>query len=180
MVNLERGIKTEFKLTSKELRRLRPLIRRENENVARTFGRFSDERHRDNFLSLWDGIRSGRREFEATLPAEFNQREKNALRAARSVFESIVIDIWIEEYVGMLESVLEIDRFQVSYVQGIFDEEAEKRHRLIKSETEITTGSTLEWEQITTERDKSLKNILSPDQFKQYLSLGDGLDGPLA
>lgn len=177
---LENRLKTQFKLTSNELGRLRPLISRENENVARTFGHFADDRYRENFLSLWDGMRNDRREFEQSLPRDLNGREKSALRAARTEFESMVMDIWSEDYVDLLAAALELDRMQVSGIQMIFVNENESRLTLIIKETVNGVDGNGEWQKITDKRETALKGLLSPEQFRAYMALGVQVDRSVA
>ena len=177
---LETRLKAEFKLTSIELGRLRPLISRENENVARTFGHFCDDRYRENFLSLWDGIRDNRWEFEGTLPANLNRREKSALRAARLEFESMITNVWSDDYVDLLTGALELDRLQLSGVQMVFVNESERRLALIARETKDGVRKNADWEKITDNRDASLKSILSSDQYRIYLSIGMQMDRSIA
>src|SRR5436190_13694820 len=106
--HLENRLKTEFKLTRTDITSIRPLIRRENENVIRTYVQYSGERYKDNFLSLWEGLRSESWEFEGSLPVDLSARQKKALRTARIEFESRILDRWLEDYLGTLEDVLQL------------------------------------------------------------------------
>ena len=177
---LENRLKTRFKLTNNEIGRLRPLINRENELVARTFGHYSDDRYRESFMSLWDGIRANRCEFEDRLPADLNRRQLIALRAARTEFESMVLEIWTDDYVDLLTVVLELDRFQLSGIQTIFQNETEARMRLMVRETENDSRMNTEWEKLTIDRETSLRDLLSPDQYRTYLSLGTEIENSVA
>ena len=177
---LESRLKRAYKLTSSDLQRLRPLISRESENVAETYGRYSAEKYRQSFLSLWDGIRANRWEFEAGLPADLTARQKKALRAARTEFESRSVNIWLEDYLEFLAEVLELDRLQMSCTMTIFGIETEKRLRVIVKETEKSVRMNTEWESITNVREEELKKILDIDQLRDYRSLGLPLEGLVA
>lgn len=177
---LESRLKRAYKLTSSDLQRIRPLISRESENVAQMYGRYSAERYRQSFLSLWDGIRANRWEFEAGLPADLTARQKNALRAARTEFESRSVNLWLEDYVEFLADVLDFDRLQMNCSMTIFGIETEKRLRLIVKETEKSVRMTTEWDSITNVREEELKKILDIDQLRAYLSLGLPLEGLVA
>ena len=169
---LESRLKRAYKLTSNDLQRIRPLINRESESVAQTYGRYSGDRYRPSFLSLWDAIRANRWDFEAGLPADLTARQKNALRAARTEFESRSLNLWLEDYLEFLADVLDFDRIQMSCTLTIFGIETEKRLRLIVNETEKSVRMNDEWQLITNVREEELKKILDLDQIRAYLSLG--------
>lgn len=176
---LERRLKKEFKLTANDLDRLRPLMGVENTSVARTYGRYSDEENKENFLSLWTGVRIQRWEFEARLPHDLSRREIEALRAARSEFERRVLDLWLDDYLNLLADVLDLDRLQTSDVQSIFENETRMRLQLIRKE-KGQSRMNLEWQKITDRREELLPGILNSDQLKTYLSLGKMADGLFA
>jgi hypothetical protein len=170
--NLETRLKRQFKLTVIDLKRIRPLISRETENVARTYAHYSEERYRDNFLSLWDAVRSNRWEFETGLPTDLSSRQKTALRSARDQVESQVLDLWLDDYLDALAVVLELDRLQLTYVQAIFENETEKRRQMIIIENKRAVRLNPEWQRITDEREGRLRAILDDEQFRSYLSMG--------
>lgn len=170
--HLENRLKVEFKLTRNEITSIRPLIRRENENVIRTYVQYSGERYKDNFLSLWEGLRSDSWEFEGNLPTDLSAKQKKALRTARVEFESRILDLWLEDYLGTLGDLLQLNRFQVSGVQSVFENETEKRLRLIIAEMENPIRLNEDWQRLTNERERYLTVILDAQQFRLYLSLG--------
>ncbi|HEX3100269.1 MAG TPA: hypothetical protein VHQ01_00680, partial [Pyrinomonadaceae bacterium] len=59
-----------------------------------------------------------------------------------------------------------------SGVQSVFENETEKRLRLIVAEMEKPTRLNEEWQRLTNERERYLTVILDAQQFRLYLSLG--------
>jgi hypothetical protein len=176
---LERRLQRQFKLTNADMRRLRPLIEKESTDVARSYLYHSGAKHRDNFLSLWDNIRSSRVQFEAGLPDSLTVRQKKALHAARTEAETHIMYLWLDDYVGTLTSVLQLDRFQLASTQSFLEKETEKRLRLIR-ETDRNGEIDSDWQKLTDEREKYLKGILDVDQFRDYLLLGTAEDEIIA
>ncbi len=105
---LERDLTRQFKLTAVDIKRLDPLIKRENMKVVLTFGHYMQTENQD-FLSLWNGVRSSRGEFETGLEGDLTSRQKSALRAARSEFELRVLNQWTSDYLTSLADYLELD-----------------------------------------------------------------------
>src|SRR5205809_475362 len=64
--DIERHVSHRFKLTPKEMKSIRPLIRMDNRTVVRLYWNATDEQ-RSNYMSLWDRLRQGRQDFEASL-----------------------------------------------------------------------------------------------------------------
>src|SRR6478735_6570233 len=63
---LETQLKWQYRLSPSEIKLLHPLIARENQHLVMAFFRFSEERSED-FMSLWDDVRSGRGDFESNV-----------------------------------------------------------------------------------------------------------------
>jgi hypothetical protein len=168
---LEKRLIRQFRLTNADLNRLRPLIQQGNDTVARAYDQCS-EKYRDNFISLWDAIRTNRLESEATLPDTLTPKQKRALHSARTDVESQILELWLEDYVNTLSGTLDLDRFQAASIQAFFQMESDKRLSLIIRETEKTVEIGAEWQRLTDEREIYMKAILDTEQYRNYLTLG--------
>lgn len=168
---LEKRLKRQFKLSYTELKLLRPLIEQTNQSIARTYGRYSSEKYRDDFISLLNGLRSERADFESSIPGGLNPRLLSAIRAVRGEFEVRILDVWLDDYLETLVGVLELDRLQTDYIESVLENEIRKRLALIVKENERHANINQEWQRLTNERDTLLKKALDVDQYRDYLSL---------
>jgi hypothetical protein len=169
--NLEVRLKRQFKLTKNDIKRLHPMIKRENENVLLTYKHYSEVKN-EVFLSLWDAVRSSRKEFETGLSIGLTTRQKEALRAARADFESQILNQWLDDYLRILSDALELDNLQLSCVSKVFESETEKRRRLIINELRKPVQTDAEWQRLTDERERFLEIVLDSDQIREYHTLG--------
>ena len=169
-VEIERRVSTRFKLSSKEMRSIRSLIRSDNRNVVRLYWNASEEQ-RSNYMSLWDKIRQGRKEFEASLDPTFSNRQKAALRMAHTEFESRILYMWLEDYLDFLGGTLELDNVQANMVRFIFENEQDRRHQALIQAGPLQNLLDPKWDQLSKNRDAQMNLILDADQRRVYRSL---------
>jgi hypothetical protein len=164
-VELEKRLQTRFNLTTKELKAIRPALRSDNQNVVRLYWNASDEQ-RSNYMSLWERIRQGRRDFERTLGPDLSLRQKNALKVGHTEFESRILYFWLEDYLVFLGEALALDNVQSNLVRIVFENEQDRRHQCLQS----GNLSDKEWDQLSVNRDAELNRILDTDQLRIYRS----------
>jgi hypothetical protein len=170
--DLEKRLSSRFKLSHKEMKTLRPLIRSDNKNVVLLYGNSSDD-ERSIYMSLWEKIRQSRYDFESSLDVRLNERERAALKMARTEFETRILNYWLEDYLEFLANVLELDNIQLSMVRVVFENERSRRHRLIvKAGTHLSKIES-DWEQLARDREGELFRTLDSDQLRVYRSLSE-------
>ena len=178
-IEVERRVSSRYKLSPKEMRSIRTLIRTDNRNVVRFYWSVSDEQ-RSNYMSLWAKLRQGRSELEESFDPSFNNRQKNALRMAHTEFESRILYLWLEDYLDLLGSTLELDTAQANMVRYIFETDQDRRHQaLIQA---LTSQDLLDrrWDELTRKRETELDFVLDTDQRRVYHSLCDNRSGLMA
>ena len=176
---VEARLRRQFKLTGSDIKQLQPLIRRENEDAVLMYKLYIRAAG-DDFLSLWNGVRTSRAEFEQRLRGDLTPRQKDALRAARSDFETQILNWWLDDHVDALADFLGFDSFQVNCVRGVFEIETQKRLRLINSRAQLFTQGEWEWQKLTDEREKNLEEILDSDQLRLYHSMAKMIERLIA
>src|SRR5215218_2180785 len=77
-------VQKRFKLSAEEVKNIRPRISEESQNVLRIFTRFAGDGYSPR---LWYEVADGRLEFEKTLTEKLTNRQRAALRAARTDME---------------------------------------------------------------------------------------------
>jgi hypothetical protein len=167
-----RGFKSRYRLNTKDLQLLRPLIKRQNESLLTALGNNLDANN-SNYMSMWNDMRRLRSEFEDSFPGTLTSRQRIVLRAARAEAEKRLADEWLDSYMHFLEDSLELDLFQVNYIWRVFELEQAQRLRLLmhgNSEVKTTDSS---WQSASAEREKRLQFILTPEQLSTYQRLND-------
>lgn len=165
-----RDVQSQFKLKKSEIRGLKPLIVRENEDVVRIYSRFSREGL--GFSSpLWEEVIKRRLEFESRLSGRLTDRQRSAMRAARTALEARVLSFLVDDYVFFLGDFLELNGLELEGVQVVFQSEFRKKHILIADRISRSDSFQTELEKISEETERNLKMILSPEQFRDYRSL---------
>lgn len=173
--SLEKRLVWQFNLTRHDVKLLHPLIRHESEKVLLVFGRCSQDKS-DDFISLWDKFRIDHMQFELGLANDLSNRQKSALRAARIEFEMKTLNVWLDDYIGMLTDLLELDSFKLTCLLRVFENETSKRYKHILAEARTRRPMDKQWQDITDERERYIRLILDDDQLHSYLSLGKPAD----
>jgi hypothetical protein len=171
-IEVEHRVSSRFKLSAKEMRPLRTLIRADNKNVVRFYWNTSDEQ-RSNYMSLWDKLRQARQDLDASFDPTLNNRQKAALKMAHTEFESRILYLWLEDYLDLLDSMLELDNAQANMVRYIFETDQDRRHQAL-----IQAGALLDmvdpkWDQLSKKREAELEQVLDADQRRVYHSMGN-------
>jgi hypothetical protein len=166
---VESSIEHRFRLSDKDMKALRPMIRRESEIMVLILGRFEDRA--DDYLGLWNKVRISRREFESEPRNSLSRRQQQALRAVRADFEIIVLDQWREDYVQQIADLLELDSIQSELFAKVFELEQHERLRLLTSKLLNNREVDSKWRELTNQREKSVERILDPMQLRDYLLL---------
>jgi hypothetical protein len=168
--DIEQNVLLRFKLSARDMRLLHPVIYRENRALVLSYFHYSEAS--TDFLSLWNSIRINRHEVEANSAAKGRTARQNiALSKARDALERRVLGLWIDDHVGGMAELLELDRVQQDGVLKIFESESEKRHKLIAEEIRRQVSLNVEWHKLTEERNRLLRAILDPLQFRDYIQL---------
>ena len=168
-------VQKRFKLNKKELADISPLIKQENIDVLSIYVRYGGDEP-EYSAALWQEIISRRIEFENRVDIKLNNRQKVALRAARTALEDRVLGSVVDDFVFSLGQFLELNSFETEAVQNILCSEYKRKHRLILKELARRSLLERELETISEETEECLKNILSADQFRDYKSLSAPVD----
>jgi len=171
--DLEKELCTRFRLKPQEINALRPLIKLDNRNAALLYITASDT-HGTDYMFLWQKVRRSHDAFAASINPALTARQRAALKLAHSEFETRILTLWMDDYVGLVAEALELDSVQISVLQVVFDVERGRRRRLLlKIETMQPAAFDSEWENLTSEREHELNKILSIEQMRGYRSLID-------
>lgn len=163
-------VKKRFKLTSRDVSSIRPFLNNENKNVLSIYARFSgDEPEYSD--RLWQQIVERRREFESDSRPKLIQRQKAALREARTRMERRILTYLIEDYVDFLGHVLNLDEWEFNDVEDLLVSESNQRCRLIKSHWTDPVLLQAEMEKISRETEAKMQKLLSAEQWRDYRSL---------
>ena len=163
-------VKYRFKLNKKETATIGPLIREENLDVVSIYARFGGEEP-DYSPLLWHRIMIRRHDFEDRIRSKPNNRQKSALRAARTELEDRVLNLVVDDFVFSLGPYLDLSGLEIEAVQNILNAECKRKHRLIVRDIFRPQILERELEIINAETKRKLKRILSPEQFRAYMAL---------
>jgi len=167
---VESDLKYRFKLTSMDLRVLRPRIKHQNEELVLTLGKCIESENIP-YMGFWDRLRVDREAFESTGLTGLNSRQIKALRTARQDSESEVANEWVSEYLQSLTGSLDLDWLQTEYATQLFQKEAQRRLDLLSTGHDQTRGIDPDWRKLTTEREARFRAILSTEQIRDYDSM---------
>lgn len=170
---VELSIKHKYRLTNQELKTLQPILRQQNQELVIVLDRCMDEDQTDYF-SLWNKILEKREEFESVSIKGMTRRQTQVLRAARHKFELRILNEWRSFYVEELSSFLELDWFQASMLEKLFQKDQDERLKMIGP----SNGQQLErfWQKLSKDLEKQLERILTPDQLKDYRKLNSKVE----
>lgn len=167
---VERTIKHQYGLTTQELNTLRPILRRQNAELVIVLNRCMDEEQTDYF-SLWTRLWTKREEFESVSVKGMTRRQTQVLRTARLKFELRILTQWRSFYVEGLGSFLELDWFQATVLDKIFQKDQQERMKIILAVPTSREHLERSWQRLSEEIERQLKPILSPDQLRDYRKL---------
>ncbi len=159
-----------FKLSSRDVKSIRPLIVRANQNVFEIYVRFSgDEPEYSD--RVWDELIARRRDFDESIKTGLTARQRSALREARNGMERRVLNFLVEDYVHFLAEFLELRDREFEMVQDILQSENGKKYQIII--TPIFDSASLQraLEAINQETERQMRSVLSGEQWRDYYSL---------
>ena len=168
--SVENRLTRRLKLTKKDLTSLRPLIEQESDELLILYGNYADANSSD-FLSLWNALRSRRAEHPIGRSGRLSPRQRRALAIAYSEFERQILDQWLEDYLRMLDDVLELDPVQSKHVQKIFDEEQRERLEIFREEKQALVHLDARWQKIVDERERKIRQVLNASQLRTYTAM---------
>lgn len=176
---VEQTMKQDFRLSSRDMKVLRPFIIGESKSMLQILSECKD-RCEESYMRLWNKVLASRREFESSRLNGLAPRQQTALRAVRLKFEKMVLEQLVDDYTDQLGDYLELDWIQVNLVAKVFAAEYRKRLKLLEGTASNNAEIDLKWRAITNERDKRLELILSPQQWQDYLELTNQIDKMLS
>lgn len=165
--SVERHIAKQLKLTRKDLRSLRPIIERENDDLLSLYGYHAEE-YSSDYLSLWNAMRTRRLELENRPAAGLSPRQKRALSLARFEIVSRILEQWMDDYLQTISDLLELDWVQLNYVEKIFDAEHNKRLEVLRNEADQSVRLDVLWQKLTDDRETKLEQVLDESQLHYY------------
>ena len=167
---VEIRLAVKLKLTPKDRRLLRPLIEWESDDLLSLYEYYADQ-NAPIFTSLWDAVRSRRREIAVRSVRSLTPRQEKALSLARSEFEKQILELWFDDNLQILMDLLDLDWVQFKYVQRVFYMEHLGRLNVLRRElgNAIQLNSTWQW--LGDERDRKLERIVSDSQLRLYRKL---------
>lgn len=165
---LESRLKADLRLTATDIKILRPLIWKENNELISALAHCMSERDED-YLSIWISLRSENENFQTVRLRGLSSRQKMALRAAHAEFEARVVEHWQDAYIAVLAEVLELDWIQTDLVGKIFDADRKKRLELLTATTTPSTDAA--WKTLGDLLEARLSMVLAPEQMEQYRSM---------
>jgi hypothetical protein len=165
-----KDVKSKYGLTTQDLNRLIPLIKQENFEILTIYATFGDS---ENSYSpkLWIEIIDRRCEFDARIKGKLTKRQESALRTVRTEMEEQILNDLVEQYITFLSDYLELEPFQFDRINDLFFKEYKRKHRLITKNLSNIDYLQTELDSISRETESEIERILTPMQFRQYLTL---------
>lgn len=163
-------VKKRFDLSSRDVKSIRPLVNQENRNVLEIYARFSGDEP-EYSERVWQEIMVRRSAFESDIDRNLTGRQKSALRAARTAMEQRILNYLVQDFVGFLGAFLDLSDWEFSDVKKVFELENERKYQLIAAHLSHPARLKTEMEKVSRETERRLRQLLSPDQWRDYLSL---------
>ncbi|MFL6374629.1 MAG: hypothetical protein ACJ73D_08200 [Pyrinomonadaceae bacterium] len=177
--SVETRVEHRYRLANKDLKWLRPMIRQENAAILMLFGLCSNNTSTD-YMSLWNALRRQRVDFERTDIVGLTTRQQLVLRSARAELEARVLDEWLDNYLKEIAPILDLDWYQSTYVDKVFQTEENKRLKLLANAPGDQGRFEVAWQKLSDEREGRIELILDPDQLRDYRGLAREPDGLIA
>jgi len=174
-----RDVKIRYNLTKTDVRRIRPMIERENEDVILIYTRYEGSTPGYS-ATLWREMIRRRNGFEARLNIDLTARGKSAVRAARTEMEARLLGVLVDEYVYFLDEWLELNPFQFAVADDLLKTENRIKHRLVVQYLNAPEVLEQELNRISDATNSKMARILLPSQIRLYrelLSPGSNLIG---
>lgn len=165
--SIESRVTRQMKLTPKDWRTLRPLIELESDGLLLLYEYYADQNDPD-FLTLWDAVRSRRLELAKWPSAKLTQHQKKALLLAGLELDARILEQWLDDYLEMLNDLLELDLVQFKRVQTVFDIEHRERLKILREEAGRLVRLDGLWQKLCDEREQKMEQILSGSQLRSY------------
>jgi hypothetical protein len=171
-----KDVKERFHLSSGDIKSIRPLLYRENNNVLAIYARFSSDSEPEYSNRVWQELIESHCEFRARAQAGLTARQLAALRSARLAMETQIVEYLLTDYVDFLGQFLELDKWEFSDVQRLFEQDKLKKLKLFDTPGLVNFG-TIEKEvaKISDGTERQLRGILTADQWRDYRSLTESL-----
>ncbi len=171
-----RDVKSQFKLSRTDLRRLGPLVENENFDVLMIYVRFGGNEP-EYSRAIWSDMTTRRADFEKRLERSLTVRQRSALRSARTALERRVLEFLIDDYVFFVSDILELDGLELEAIEHLFDKEIGQKHKLLLKNLKEPTRLQFELEKVSLETERWIAKILTPEQIRIYRSLTLAEDG---
>ena len=165
-----RDVKAQLRLNVQDVRLVAPLIEQENRDVLLIYARF-DSDEPEYSPALWKEVVNRRLEFESRSGTNLTNRQKAALRIARTALERRVLGILVDDYIYFLVDALELTDLQTEGVDYLLKIDCRKKHRSIINHYMSPAFLEAEIKMIDGDTDTKMRDILSPVQLRIYHSL---------
>lgn len=165
--SIERLLTRQLQLKPKELRPLRPLMERESDELLSLYEYYVGSDTPD-FLSLWNAVRSRRIESAVWTPRKLTRRQEKALSLARLELDERILELWLDDYLDLVNDHLELDLVQSKHVQIAFETEHRERLKILREEAGRSVRRDVMWQQLSDERERKLEQILTGSQLRRY------------
>jgi len=174
-------INKSYRLNSRDIKSLAPLVDKERRDVLRIYARFSGDEP-EYSERVWQRVIAQRQDFEASMATDLAPAQVSVLRVARTRFEGQMLKQLVADYVMFLDRSLELDSWQFDDVASLFEA---ANTQVYKAFTQHSSNPTLllkEIERIEENIQHRMKKILNEDQWRDYKMLfeADGVVGVLA
>ena len=165
-----RDVRAQLKLNIQDVRLVAPLIEQENRDVLLIYARF-DSDEPEYSPALWKEVVNRRLDFESRSGSNLTNRQKAALRIARTALERRVLGILVDDYIYFLVDILELTDLQTEGIDYLLKIDCRKKHRSIINHYMSPAFLEAEIKLIEKETDSKMSDILSPAQLRIYHSL---------
>jgi hypothetical protein len=167
-----KNVKKRYKLNAAEVRRISPLIERENKNVVMIYARFGG-REPEYSPALWREIIERRLDFESRIKSELTKRQIAPLRMARTKLEQRILDFLVHDYMSVLSRSLELDGVEYDLIRQLLYTESDRKHQLITKHLSSLAFLGRKLDLISAETERRLEKMLTREQLRTYRSLSD-------
>lgn len=174
-------ISKSYRLNSRDIRTLTPLVDKERRDVLRIYARFSGDEP-EYSERVWQRVLAQRQDFEAGMELDLAPAQVSVLRVARTRFESQVLKQLVDDYVMFLDRSLELDSWQFDDVASLFEAANNQVYKVFTQHSSNPSMLLEEIEKIQEKTQDRMKKILNEDQWRDYKMLcePDDIVGALA
>jgi len=174
-------INKSYRLNSRDIKKLTPLVDKQRRDVLQIYARFSGDEP-EYSERVWQRMIVQRQDFEASIEPDLAPAQVSVLRVARTRFEGQMLKQLVDDYVMFLDRSLELESWQFDEVASLFEA---ANTEVCKAFTQHSSNPSLllkEIEKIEEKTRDRLKKILNEDQWRDYEMLfePDDVGGILA